>query len=128
MKKMIFTLIAIMIFAINYAQIGTHIPENRLPQTEPAWWDANESVLPWQNAGCLESIRANGGLVIDKFIDVQEDLDNPIFGNTITEKINNIVANNTTHFPGQSLLFYFSPGEYEFDETITINRNEIVNN
>ena len=79
MKKAMFMFIIIMICAIMNAQIGTHIPEERLPQTEPAWWNENESVLPWQNAGCLESIRANGGLVIDKFIDVQEDLDNPIF-------------------------------------------------
>jgi hypothetical protein len=76
MRKIVFTLIVTMIFAINYAQIGTHIPENRLPQTEPAWWDANESVLPWQNAGCLKQIKADGGIYIDKFIDVTQDFCN----------------------------------------------------
>jgi hypothetical protein len=76
MRKIVFTLIVTMMFAFTFAQIGTHIPENRLPQTEPAWWDANESVLPWQNAGCLKQIKADGGIYIDKFIDVTQDFCN----------------------------------------------------
>jgi hypothetical protein len=122
MKKTVFMLIVIMMFALDFAQIGTHIPESRLPFDE-------QGVLEWTKAGCLEDIRNNGGMVIDKFIDVTQDLDDPeIFGDSFTEKIISLVNSSVADDPysNQALLIYFPPGEYEFDETIEINRDNVI--
>jgi len=121
MKKTILTLIAIMMLTLSYAQIGTHIPVERLPFDD-------EDVLEWTKAGCLENIRDNGGLIIEKFIDVTNDLEEDyIVGNTLSEKIQFILDldEDDTNY-NQSLLFYFPPGEYEIDETITVNRDSVV--
>ena len=124
MKKHILIFIAVIIFSVNlFAQstIGTKIPDYRLPLVS-----SNPRITEWQNAGCLKQIEGNGGMEIDICINVTTDLEDPVYGDTITEKINNIVANSTTFFSGKSLLFYFPPGEYNFTETIEINRNNVV--
>jgi len=119
MKKLILVL-AIVTYTISiFAQIGTNIPQERLPYD-------SLGVLEWTKAGCLKDIISNGGMEIDICINVTTDLEDPVYGDTITEKINNIVANSTTFFSGKSLLFYFPPGEYNFTETIEINRNNVV--
>ena len=74
MKKNHVTAI-IMLFLISsvFAITNTdcYIPNDRLP-----WTDDTNTKLQWEYAGCLDSIRANGGLPIDKFIDVTQDLNN----------------------------------------------------
>lgn len=67
MKKTILTLITIMICVIINAQIGTNIPQDRLPFDD-------DGILEWTKAGCLEEIRDDGGILIDIFIDVSQDL------------------------------------------------------
>ena len=63
MKKNILVLLVVIIFTASlFAQIGTHIPSDRLPDFEEAWWDSTEMVLPWQNEGCLKQIEANHSL------------------------------------------------------------------
>ncbi len=124
MKKHILILIAVIIFSVNlFAQstIGTNIPDERLPLVS-----SNPRITEWQNAGCLKQIEENGGMEIDKFIDVTTDLDDPVIeGSTLTEKIIDLVENDDV-YNGQSLLFYFPPGEYNFTETIEINRDNVV--
>ena len=63
--KLIFILFTI-IPVSSFAQIGTHIDSSRLPPLQDAWWDSItsiEQVYPWQNAGCLDSLQAEGGFV-----------------------------------------------------------------
>jgi len=124
MKKNILILIAVIILSVNlFAQstIGTNIPDDRLPLVS-----SNPRVTEWQNAGCLKQIEEQGGLTIDYFLDVTEDLEN-INGNTLAAKINEITNyDNVPQFQNKSLLFYFPHGEYEFDETIVINRDNVV--
>jgi hypothetical protein len=114
----ILLVIASSIFAIT--DTDCYIPNDRLP-----WTDDTNTKLQWEYAGCLDSIRANGGLVIDKFLDVTTDLED-IEGSDIDDKIQWVIDNDDEPLVGQSLLFYFPPGEYEIDETITINRNNVV--
>ena len=75
-------------------------------------------VLPWQNAGCLDSLRTFGGLEITMFINVTKDL--PCVD--LSQEIMDMMDDNST----ESLLFYFPPGEYEFDETIVVDRDNVV--
>ncbi len=128
MKTNILVLLVVIIYTASlFAQIGTHIPSDRLPDLEEAWWNPTEMVLPWQNAGCLKQLQADGGLEIDKFIDVTQDLEDPIIqGNTLTQKILYIIDPDNSDFNQSNILFYFPPGVYEFDETIEINRNNVV--
>lgn len=128
MKTNILVLLVVIIYTASlFAQIGTHIPSDRLPDLEEAWWNPTEMVLPWQNAGCLKQLQADGGLEIDKFIDVTQDLEDPIIqGNTLTQKILYIIDPDNSDFNQSNILFYFPPGVYEFDETIVINRDNVV--
>ncbi|NQV18782.1 MAG: hypothetical protein HQ534_09595 [Armatimonadetes bacterium] len=113
MKKNILVLLVVIIYTASlFAQIGTHIPQERLPYD-------SLGVLEWTKAGCLKDIISNGGMEIDKFITVPEDLEG-IEGNNIGQKIQNILNSTDTTFVNYSLLFYFPPGEYEFDATIEI--------
>ena len=124
MKKNILILIAVIIFSVNlFAQstIGTKIPDYRLPLVS-----SNPRITEWQNAGCLKQIEGNGGMEIDICINVTTDLYN-VVGSNIAQKINRIVKyESEPDYIGKSLLFYFPPGEYNFTETIEINRNNVV--
>jgi len=123
MSKHIVILIAVIIFSLNlFAQstIGTNIPDERLPLVS-----SNPRITEWQNAGCLKQIEENGGMEIDKLFTVPEDLEG-IEGNNIGQKIQNIINSTDTTFVNYSLLFYFPPGEYNFTETIEINRDNVV--
>jgi hypothetical protein len=127
MKKNILVLLVVIIYTASlFAQIGTNIPSTRLPAYEQSWLDSTEMVLPWQNAGCLDSLRTFGGLEMEVFINVTTDLDD-VEGDNLTQKLNRIVRDELEEdYLGKSLLFYFPPGEYEFDETIEINRDNVV--
>jgi hypothetical protein len=118
MKKHIIIIALMAMFVCAFAQIGTHIPESRLP------FD-NSGNLEWTKAGCLAKIKNDGGMIIDKFLDVTEDLDG-VYGNNISEKIENIVCDATNYYPHESLLLYFPPGEYFINETITVARDSVV--
>lgn len=130
-----------MALCINiFAQIGTHISSTRLPELENSWWEPVEQVLPWQNAGCLKQLQAQGGFEVEAYVDVTQIMNNPdIDGDTFTHKIINLVDDNPTNDPysNQNLLIYFPPGEYDLDMTlldiydnpitkIEIKRNNVV--
>ncbi|MCK4312506.1 MAG: right-handed parallel beta-helix repeat-containing protein, partial [Candidatus Cloacimonetes bacterium] len=118
MKKHILVL-AIVTYTVSiFAQIGTHITSDRLPDLEEAWWNSTEMVLPWQNAGCLKQLQAEGGFEVTMYIDVIQDLPGVNLSQEITDKMDDN--------PTESILFYFQPGEYNFTETIEINRDNVV--
>jgi len=124
MKKHILIIITVIIFSVNlFAQstIGTKIPDDRLPLVS-----SNPRITEWQNAGCLKQIEEYGGIEIDICIDVTTDLDD-VVGSNIAQKINRIVKYELEPaYIDKSLLFYFPPGEYNFTETIEINRDNVV--
>ena len=122
MKKFIFLIAFCAISISAFAQIGTHISSTRLPPLETAWWSfpPNEQVLPWQNAGCLNKLKAEGGLEVTLHIDVTQDLPG-IDG--LSQEIMDKINDNTI----ENILFYFPPGLYEFEETIDLtNRSNII--
>lgn len=120
MKKLILIL-AIVIYSVSmFALIGTHISSERLPDLEEAWWDSTEMVLPWQNAGCLDSLQADGGFEVTMYVNVTQDLPGV---NELSYEILDIISSYTT----ENILFYFPSGLYEFEETILIEgKNNVV--
>ncbi len=105
-------LVVILLTASLFAQIGTHIPQESLPYD-------NFGVLEWTKAGCLKQLQEDGGLDITKFYNIEE-FDQNNLSAAISDTL--YTPANTNH----SLLFYFPPGVYEFDETIVINRDNVV--
>lgn len=117
------TLLLIILAIINLSSISSsdcEIEDIRLP-----WTNTLKNELVWENSGCLTEICNKGGQEIDVFIDVTKDLDNPILGNTLCDKLNNILGSSTAYYPNLRLLFYFPAGYYEID-SLEIRRPNVI--
>lgn len=89
-----------MVYTINQGE--NSIDYDRLP-----WTGTNPDSLEWENAGCLTEIRDNGGQDVTIFLDVTKDLDDPSYGNTLTEKLHTIIDPNNSGFNYEKLLMTY---------------------
>ncbi len=135
MLRYIFILMIIFVISFNItAQIGTHIDEDYLPQElENAWWDTVQpytQVLPWQNAGCLKQLQAEGGFEVEAYVDVTQIMNNPdIEGDSFTEKIINLVDevnSNNDPYENLNLMLYFPPGQYDLNMRLTDDEGDPI--